>query len=99
MRPGLLVTLLLLLGLPFGTLAQPADAADDGVQLVSAAGVSGRVASALDEALRRFRLPPEADEADEERELRRAERAATEETSRRAVASAAPRPRVSWVRG
>jgi translocation and assembly module TamA len=76
-RPGLLVTLLLLLGLPSGALAQPADAADDGVQLVGAAGVSGRVATALDEALRRFRLPPEADEADEERELRRAERAAT----------------------
>jgi translocation and assembly module TamA len=77
-RPGLLVTLLLLLGLPLGALAQPADAADEGVQLVGAAGPSGRVATALEEALRRFRLPPEADEADEERELRRAERAATE---------------------
>ncbi|HQR55455.1 MAG TPA: BamA/TamA family outer membrane protein [Burkholderiaceae bacterium] len=77
-RPGLLVTLLLLLGLSSGALAQPAESTDEGVQLVRTAGISGRVAAALDEALSRFRLPPDADEADEERELRRAERAATE---------------------
>ena len=91
MRPGLLVTLLLLLGLPMGALAQSTDAADDGVQLVGAAGVSGRVAAALDEALRRFRLPPDADEADEERELRRAERAATEVLATEGYFSAALR--------
>ena len=78
MHPGLLVSLVLLLGLPLGALAQPAEAADEGVRLVGAAGVSGRVATALEEALSRFRLPAEADEADEERELRRAERAAME---------------------
>jgi translocation and assembly module TamA len=77
-HPGLLVSLVLLLGLPLGALAQPAEAADEGVRLVGAAGVSGRVATALEEALSRFRLPAEADEADEERELRRAERAAME---------------------
>ncbi len=78
MHPGLLVSLVLLLGVPLGALAQSADAADEGARLVGAAGVSGRVAAALDEALSRFRLPAEADEADEERELRRAERAAIE---------------------
>jgi translocation and assembly module TamA len=77
-HPGLLVSLVILLGLPLGALAQPAAAADEGVRLVGAAGVSGRVATALEEALSRFRLPAEADEADEERELRRAERAAME---------------------
>ena len=51
---------------------------DSGVRLVAATGVSGTVAEALEETLVRFRLPAEADEADEERELRRAERAAIE---------------------
>lgn len=78
MRPGLLASLVLLLGLPLGALAQTSTTDDEGVRLVIPAGVSGRVAAALEEALTRFRLPAEADEADEERELRRAERAAIE---------------------
>jgi translocation and assembly module TamA len=49
-----------------------------GVRLVAPAGVTGATATALETALARFRLPPEADEADEERELRRAERTAAE---------------------
>jgi translocation and assembly module TamA len=77
-HPGLLAILLVLLGLPLGALAQQPAAEPEGVRLVAASGVSGRVATALDEALARFLLPEEADEADEERELRRAERTAVE---------------------
>jgi len=59
--------------------APPVKEADDsGVRLVEAAGVSGPLATALESTLQRFRLAENADEADEERELRRAERAATE---------------------
>jgi translocation and assembly module TamA len=74
-RPGLLL-FLLLLGFTVGAAAQ--EGRDDGVALVKASGISGPLATALDEALVRFRLFPEADEADEERELRRAERTAVE---------------------
>jgi len=75
-RPGLLLFVFLLFGAAVGVAAQ--ETRDDGVALVKASGVSGTLGAALDEALARFRLFPEADEADEERELRRAERAATE---------------------
>lgn len=78
MRIGLLALLIFLLGLPSGVLAQQADSEAAGERLVTVAGVSGTVASAIESALQRFRLPPEADEADEERELRRAERTAIE---------------------
>ena len=77
MRSGLLALTVLLLSLPSFASAQQA-AEDEGVRLVAPIGVSGRVATALEAALARFRLAPEADEADEERELRRAERTATE---------------------
>lgn len=77
MRSGLLALTVLLLSLPSCASAQQA-AEDEGVRLVAPIGVSGRVATALEAALARFRLAPEADEADEERELRRAERTATE---------------------
>jgi translocation and assembly module TamA len=77
-RPGLLAFLVFVLGLPLAALAQKPAPEDEGVELVKAVGVSGRVARALEEALVRFRLAPEADEADEERELRRAERSAVE---------------------
>ena len=77
MRSGLLALTVLLLSLPSCASAQQA-AEDEGVRLVTPIGVSGRVATALEDALARFRLAPEADEADEERELRRAERTATE---------------------
>jgi translocation and assembly module TamA len=78
LRIGLLALLIFLLGLPNGVLAQQADSEAAGERLVTVAGVSGAVAGAIESALQRFRLPPEADEADEERELRRAERAAIE---------------------
>lgn len=78
MRLGLLALIVSLLGLPVGVQAQSAAPEDDGVRLVTVSGVSGQVARALEDSLARFRLAPEADEADEERELRRAERAATE---------------------
>jgi translocation and assembly module TamA len=77
-RLGLLALIVSLLGLPIGVRAQQAVPEDDGVRLVTVSGVSGQVARALEDSLARFRLAPEADEADEERELRRAERAATE---------------------
>src|SRR5512134_1382719 len=77
-RLGLLALIVSLLGLPFGVQAQSTAPEDDGVRLVTASGVSGQVATALEVSLVRFRLAPEADEGDEERELRRAERAATE---------------------
>jgi translocation and assembly module TamA len=76
-RPGLLASFVLLTGLPLGALAQQAPEVE-GTRLVAPAGVSGRVATALEAALARYRLPDEADEADEERELRRAERTAIE---------------------
>jgi translocation and assembly module TamA len=77
-RPVLLASLIVLLGLPLGAIAQQPAVAEEGVRLVTPTGVSGRVATALEEALARFRLPEDADEADEERELRRAERTAIE---------------------
>jgi translocation and assembly module TamA len=77
-RLGLLALLVSLLGLPIGARAQQAAPEDDSVRLVTVAGVTGAVATVLEDSLARFRLAPEADEADEERELRRAERAATE---------------------
>ncbi len=77
MRSGLLALTVFLLSLPSCAWAQQA-AEEEGVRLVAPVGVSGRVATALEDALARFRLAPGADEADEERELRRAERAATE---------------------
>ena len=76
-RHGLLASFVLLIGLPLGALAQQAPEVE-GTRLVAPAGVSGRVATALEDALARYRLPDEADEADEERELRRAERTAIE---------------------
>ncbi len=78
MRCGLVASVVLLLSLPLGAQAQQSAPEDEGVRLVTASGVSGRVATALDGVLARFRLADEADEADEERELRRAERAAIE---------------------
>ncbi|MGH6623794.1 MAG: autotransporter assembly complex protein TamA, partial [Burkholderiaceae bacterium] len=48
------------------------------VRIVVSAGTSGNLAKALNEALERFTLEPDADEADEELALRRAERAARE---------------------
>ncbi|HQR22531.1 MAG TPA: BamA/TamA family outer membrane protein [Burkholderiaceae bacterium] len=78
MRPALLALLVILVGLPAGAAEQSPVETDEGVRLVTPAGVSGKVATALEEVLARFRLPEDADEADEERELRRAERAAVE---------------------
>ncbi len=64
---------------PADTEPAPApEAGEAGTRLVAAAGVSGTLATALESTLQRFRLPDNADEADEERELRRAERAASE---------------------
>jgi translocation and assembly module TamA len=85
--PRSLVLLLCLVGCSAALQAQPAPALapplsatvePEGVRLVVADGVSGTVAEALEQALVRYRLPPDADEADEERELRRAERSAAE---------------------
>jgi translocation and assembly module TamA len=64
--------------LPLCTYGQQAAEPEEGVPLVTAVGVTGRVATALAEALSRYRLAENADEADEERELRRAERTAIE---------------------
>lgn len=61
-----------------GSMPDRAEPEEPGVRLVAAIGVTGTVAQALEETLARFRLPSDADEADEERELRRAERAAIE---------------------
>ncbi|HTN49593.1 MAG TPA: BamA/TamA family outer membrane protein [Burkholderiaceae bacterium] len=58
--------------------AQEGSGQEEDVRLVTPVGTSGRVAAILEEALARYRLAPEADEADEERELRRAERTAIE---------------------
>jgi translocation and assembly module TamA len=83
--PRLLVLLLLLVACSAALQAQPApppapasEPEPAGVRLVVADGVSGTAADALEQALARYRLPPDADEADEERELRRAERTAAE---------------------
>jgi translocation and assembly module TamA len=79
--PRLLALLMLLVGGSTALHAQPApqpEPAPAGVPLVAAAGVDGTTAAALDEALARYTLAPEADEADEELALRRAERTASE---------------------
>lgn len=79
MRPGLLALLVsLLLGLPLSARAEQATREDEGARLVEATGVNRALAEALEPVLARFRLAADADEADEERELRRAERAALE---------------------
>ena len=78
MRPGLLALLVLLLGLPLSATAEQATPEAEEARLVEATGVSRPLAEALEPVLARFRLTAEADEADEERELRRAERAALE---------------------
>jgi translocation and assembly module TamA len=77
-RPGLLALLVLLLGLPLSATAEQATPEAEEARLVEATGVSRPLAEALEPVLARFRLTAEADEADEERELRRAERAALE---------------------
>jgi translocation and assembly module TamA len=78
-RPGLLALLVsLLLGLPLSARAEQATREDEGARLVEATGVNRALAEALEPVLARFRLAADADEADEERELRRAERAALE---------------------
>ncbi len=55
-----------------------AAAQDPGPVAAAAPGLPKPIASAVDAALVRFTLGPDADEADEERELRRAERAVRE---------------------
>jgi translocation and assembly module TamA len=78
-HPVLLTALLaLLLSLATPVQSEEAGTEPQGQRLVSATGVSGRAANALELVLARYTLAPEADEADEERELRRAERAAIE---------------------
>ena len=67
-----------MLAIPTPACTQESGTESEGERLVVATGVSGRTADALELVLSRYRLAPEADEADEERELRRAERAATE---------------------
>lgn len=73
----LALTLSVLTSLPLCAGAQ-ASAAREPIRIVAAAGVTGNLATALDAALARFTLEPDADEADEELALRRAERAARE---------------------
>lgn len=73
---GTALIALLLIAMP--ALAQEPTPEPEGQRLVVATGVRGRTAETLELVLARFTLPPEADEADEERELRRAERAALE---------------------
>jgi translocation and assembly module TamA len=67
-----------MLGLPISAASEEAATESEGVRLVTVTGVSSRIAGSLDDALARFRLAPESDEADEERELRRSERVAVE---------------------
>jgi len=75
--PSLALSLALLSSLPL-TAGGQTPASTEPVPIVISAGASDDLAKALDEALARFTLEPDADEADEELALRRAERAARE---------------------
>src|SRR4030095_6035590 len=78
LAPGLAL-LLALLVVPAQAQETPAPTPEpEGERLVVAVGVSGRVEEALELSLARFKLAPEADEADEGRAVRRGERSAIE---------------------